>query len=161
GQEGAGRSKQSSNVILPQEYLSKSKLDTAPPTFKTFYFNAIGIIVVLGLVSYLGMTQLNNFRSGQNEPSYGSLKDSAAVLNKVTPGGAPPTAETKQAAPVVATSRVSIISDKHVWVEIKSAATDETFFIGYLEQGDRKDFDPPAGGLRVRASDAGAVNITQ
>ncbi len=129
----------------------------APPTFKTIYFNAIWIVVVIGLISYLSMTQLNN-QANQSDPSLASLKDSAsrfAQLSTTGPGGA----QIESRTPGDGSSRLSLSASQHVWVEVKSVATGDSLFTGYLEQGDRRDFQD-AQGLRVRADNGGSLSVT-
>lgn len=129
----------------------------APPTFKTIYFNAIWIVVVIGLISYLSMTQLNN-QANQSDPSLASLKDSASRFAQISgqtgPGGAP----IQNALPGDGASRLSLSASQHVWVEVKSVASGDSLYTGYLEQGDRRDFQD-AQGLRVRADNGGSLTF--
>lgn len=129
----------------------------APPTFKTIYFNAIWIIVVIGLISYLSMTQLNN-QANQSDPSLASLKESASRFTQNSgqtgPGGAPMENGPKGDG----SSRLSLSASQHVWVEVKSVASGDSLFTGYLEQGDRRDFQD-AQGLRVRADNGGSLSV--
>jgi len=129
----------------------------APPTFKTIYFNAIWIVVIIGLISYLSMTQLNN-QANQSDPSLASLKDSASRFAQISgqtgPGGQP----MQNAQPGDGASRLSLSASQHVWVEVKSVASGDSLYTGYLEQGDRRDFQD-AQGLRVRADNGGSLTV--
>lgn len=129
----------------------------APPTFKTIYFNAIWIVVVIGLISYLSMTQLNN-QANQQDPSLASLKESASRFTQMSgqtgPGGAP----MGTGAASDGSSRLSLSASQHVWVEVKSVASGDSLYTGYLEQGDRRDFQDSQG-LRVRADNGGSLTV--
>jgi hypothetical protein len=142
-------------VIVTPEYYRSGKIDSGVPTFKTMYFNAIWIVVVIGLVSYLGMTQLNN-QANQQDPSVLSLRDSAARYNSNTlpatnPGGMP-------AMPVSNSDHVTLVAAQHVWVEVKSSSSGQSLFTGYMEAGDRKEFRDPQG-LRIRAGNGASLNV--
>ncbi len=129
----------------------------APPTFKTIYFNAIWIVVVIGLISYLSMTQLNN-QANQSDPSLASLKDSASRFAQLSGQTGPGGAQIGTNAAGDGSSRLSLSASQHVWVEVKSVATGDSVFTGYLEQGDRRDFQDGQG-LRVRADNGGSLTV--
>ncbi|MBI4532369.1 MAG: helix-turn-helix domain-containing protein [Candidatus Melainabacteria bacterium] len=141
------------------EYLGRVKVDREPPTFKTIYFNAIWIVVIVGLISYLTMTQLNN-QVNQQDPSLVALRETTSKLslsaNQRPASGAAnntiaDTSETSDA-------RISLSAAQHVWVEVKSVSTGESLYTGYLEQGERRDFQDSQG-LRVRAGNGGSLTV--
>lgn len=142
------------------EYFTRTKIDRGgPPTFKTFYFNAFWIVVVVGLLSYLVKVQLNN-QANQMDPSLMALREAASKYNSV-----PAPMTNTAAAPVTpdaskepTDARISLSASQHVWVEVKSMANNESLFTGYLEQGDRRDFQDGQG-LRVRAGNGGSLTV--
>lgn len=148
-------------VYSTPEYFSRGKADrSGPPTFKTFYFNAFWIVVVVGLLTYLVKVQLNN-QANQMDPSLMSLREqtskfNAAVSSQATSSQTPqvPTADANQPTD----ARISLSASQHVWVEVKSVATGESLFTGYLEQGDRRDYQDSQG-LRVRAGNGGSLTV--
>jgi cytoskeleton protein RodZ len=140
-------------VIVTPEYYRSNKLDSGTPTFKTMYFNAIWIVVVIGLVSYLGMTQLNN-QANQQDPSVLSLQQSAALHN----ANNLPTTNPSGAPMVMPNDHVTLNATQHVWVEVKSASNGQSLFTGYMESGDRKEFKDPQG-LRIRAGNGASLNV--
>lgn len=146
-----------SHYVPPVNYGRRH--NDAPPSFKTIYFNAICIVGVVGLISYLSMTQMNN-QANQSDPSLASLKDSASRFAQISgqstgPGGAAITPGT----PGDGSSRLSLSASQHVWVEVKSVASGDSLYTGYLEQGDRRDFQD-AQGLRVRADNGGSLAVS-
>jgi len=144
----------SAPVIVSTKQLAVA--DSAPPSFKTIYFNAICIVGVLGLVYYIGSTQFNN-QINQQDPSLASLRETASKFNA---SALPVAAGSGQAlAPLpAADAKITLSASQHVWVEVKSASTGESLFTGYLEQGDRRDFQD-AQGLRVRAGNGGSLSV--
>jgi hypothetical protein len=59
-----------------------------------------------------------------------------------------------------ANSQITLLANKHVWVEVKSAVSGDNLFIGYMEQGDQKSFDGGEQGLRIRVPDGGSINVS-
>jgi cytoskeletal protein RodZ len=151
-------------VYASPKYVEGMKLDHAPPTFKTIYFNAILIVGVVGLVSYLSMAQLNN-QANQQDPSLVALRESTAKFNAQqalqSPGLATSGISANSLLPGQENpgqTRISLSANQHVWVEVKSQANGESLFTGYLEQGDQRDFQD-AQGLRVRAGNGGSLTV--
>lgn len=141
------------------EHMGRVKVDREPPTFKTIYFNAIWIVVIVGLISYLTMTQLNN-QVNQQDPSLLALRETTSKLTssasqRQTTNLAGLTAGDSSA---VLDARIAISAAQHVWVEVKSVSTGESLYTGYLEQGERRDFQDTQG-LRVRAGNGGSLTI--
>ncbi len=148
-------------VFAPADFGSRTKINHGPPTFKTLYFNALILVAVVVLVSYLVKVQINN-QSSQIDPSLAALRDTTsrfappiATLPAATP--LPEAGGTPAAAPP-ADARVSLSASQHVWVEVKSVASGESLFTGYLEQGDRRDFQDTQG-LTVRAGNGGSLTV--
>lgn len=166
-------------IIVSDDYFQKNKIDTSPPTFKTFYFNLIMIVLVLGLISYLGMTQFNNYNNQLEgnvavpqsvttsgvQPSSAGSQSSAGTTEPGTQGtaaGSTATGTTNTAVPASSAqgrNQLVLSSNHHVWVEVKSAATGDNLFIGFLEPGSRRTFDTPEQGLRIHAADGGDVSV--
>jgi cytoskeletal protein RodZ len=151
--DGSSRKGTSQAVYTAPIYVDKVKIDNGPPTFKTIYFNALWVVVIVGLISYLSMTQFNN--NGGNDPTLAGLKDSASKVDTQTPQAPANTAQTAKPD----TANVALSATQHVWVEVKSVASGENLFTGYLEQGDRRDFQDPQG-LVVRAGNGSSVNVS-
>lgn len=145
------------------EYTTRTKIDRGPPTFKTFYFNAFWIVVVIALVTYLVKVQLNN-QATQMDPSLAALREATTRYNP--PAGAPAqaTADAQAAKPADSTAgksgdaHVTLSASQHVWVEVKSVSSGESLYTGYLEQAERRDFQD-AQGLRVRSGNGGSVTV--
>jgi cytoskeletal protein RodZ len=149
-------------IIVSSDYYQKNKIETSPPTFKTIYFNIIMIVLVLGLISYLGMTQFNNY-SNQLEANNPTPSPNASPKSAADTSAGPGSNSTASGtASTTAPSRNQLVinANKHVWVEVKSAATGDNLYIGFLEPGSQKTFDAPQQGLRVRATDGADVSIS-
>src|SRR5215470_13702160 len=140
------------------ESMGRVKIDRDPPTFKTIYFNAIWIVIIVGLISWLTMTQLNN-QASQQDPSIIALRE-AASRYKLAARQANPQASPTGTTPVNPSgdARVSLSASQHVWLEVKAVSTGESLYTGYLEQGDRRDFQDSQG-LRIRAGNGGSLTV--
>ncbi len=138
---------------VPPEPMGRMKIDRERPSFKTIYFNAIWIVIIVGLISYLTMNQLNN-QANQQDPSVLSLRETTARYGTTTT----PAASSSSTTTPTDDSRISLSSSQHVWVEVKAVSSGEGLFTGYLEQGDRRDFQD-AQGLRVRAGNGGSLTV--
>jgi hypothetical protein len=55
-------------------------------------------------------------------------------------------------------NKIALSASQHVWVEVKSVASGQSLFTGYLEMGERRDFQD-AQGLRVRAGNGGSLTV--
>ncbi len=140
------------------EYLAKSRLNQEPPTFKTIYFNAICIVAVVAIISFLTWTQVNN-QAGQQDPALIKLREAAlkAGDGDKQPGGmngggkAAPDTEGQDA-------RVALTASQHVWVDVQSVKSGNSLFTGFMEQGDRRDFQDSEG-LKVRAGNGGSLTV--
>lgn len=141
------------------EYFGRTKIDRGPPTFKTFYFNAFWIVVVVGILSYLVKVQLNN-QANQMDPSLMALREATSKYNasSTSPATATQTQPAASGANQPSDARISLSASQHVWVEVKSTSSGESLFTGYLEQGDRRDFQDQQG-LRVRAGNGGSLTV--
>ncbi|HEY9786147.1 MAG TPA: RodZ domain-containing protein, partial [Candidatus Obscuribacterales bacterium] len=130
-----------------------------PGFFKTMGVSVFWIIAILGLITFLFWYNSNQNISQDTSPIL-SLRDQPNRFNNVGPTGATPQASTAApAAPDQPTdSRITLIASQHVWVEVKSVATGDSLFTGYLEAGDRRDFQDSQG-LRVRAGNGGSLSV--
>lgn len=139
------------------EYISKSKIRMTPSfSFKTWTFNFIIAIGLVGLICYVFKTQQD--LANQPDPSLLPLREST---NRLAPANMPATAGQPAAAPAQpapVSNRVSLSSTKHVWVEVKKLSSGENCFNGYMEQGDRRDFEDPQG-IWVRAGNGGSLSV--
>lgn len=148
-------------VYSTPEYFSRSsRIDRGPPTFKTFYFNAFWIVVVVGIISYLAKVQFNN-QVNQVDPALMALREATSksgagtnTQNAPTQAQTTPTTDNQQTAD----ARITLSASQHVWVEVTSVSTGESKFTGFLEQGDRRDFQDPQG-LRVHAGNGGSLTV--
>lgn len=146
-------------VYVTPEYLKHARIDSRPPTYKLWPFYAVVIVAVMVVLSWYSMQQSNT--ANQSDPSLMSLKDSAAQLqsqpgiNSATPNasGTTPTSPTAAAAG----DKVVLSATQHVWVEVKKQSSGESIFTGYLEQGDRREFQDSQG-LRIRAGNGGSLS---
>ena len=164
---GAQKSKsvavQSQPVISPS--LSKVNIiePPRPGLVKTFFWPAVLIVLVLVGMGYVMMYQ-NSIYMNQHDPSVMALKESASRFNSVQPS-TPPTPTTSATPTAAATPttekdcRISLQASQHVWVEVKSVTTGESLFTGFLEAGDRRDFQDNAG-LKVRTGNGASVNVS-
>ncbi len=158
--EGSGR-RQNKAAPLPMyatsEYISKSKIKVSTPSFKTWMFNFVIVIVMVGLLYYVFGQQ--NSLINQPDPSLLPLRESTNRLAPANmPANAGQPAATTAAQPPEKSNRVSLSSTKHVWVEVKKLSSGENVFNGYMEQGDRRDFEDPQG-IWVRAGNGGSLSV--
>lgn len=163
GQKSKSVAVQSQPVITPS--LSKVNImePPRPGLMKTFFWPAVLIVLVLVGMGYVMMYQ-NSIYMNQHDPILTSLKESSSRFNSVQPS-TPPT-PTTSATPTTATPgstdkdcRISLQASQHVWVEVKSVATGESLFTGFLEAGDRRDFQDNSG-LKVRTGNGASVNVS-
>ena len=157
--QGNGR-KNGRNDATPyyasNDYISKSKPRLSTPTYKLWLFNAIIIIGVVGTITWFINEQ--NRLANQTDPALTSLRSATQHLAPVAPQPNQPAQTTNPAQQVPDTSqRVTLSATRHVWVEVKRMSNGESIFTGYLEQGDRRDFEDPQG-LIVRAGDGGSLS---
>lgn len=155
---GNGRYPQNQPVYVHPEYLNKARINTAPPNYKTWVFNAVLVVMVLCLFTFL-MGQSNN--NNQQDPSVLSLRDSAQRVAATSPanlsnGQTMPA--TTQGTPEPDGGKIAISANQHVWVEVKAVSSGESLYTGYLEQGDRRDFSDSQG-FRIRAGNGGSLSV--
>ncbi len=153
-------------AVAPLVYVSKPRVETEAPSFtKTFFYPSLLLIAVLGVVCGLGAWYQTQMTS--QDPGLLALGRSAERFN---PGQLPATgvaagtntangAVTNGAAAVPSTdNKIALSASQHVWVEVKSVASGQSLFTGYLEMGERRDFQD-AQGLRVRAGNGGSLTV--
>lgn len=149
-------------VVQPQ--LRKAHMPPVRPSLvKMVFYPAFLIIILVGLIVFLYDYQ-KRFES-QHDPSVLALKESASRFNVGSAGSQAPSTPSnadrpaaQDAAKTGAGCQVSLTASQHVWVEVKSQSTGESLFTGYLEAGDRRDFQD-AQGLKVRAGNGGSLNV--
>lgn len=171
---GNGRSKNKGAVLdrplqpvmmaPPHVRTVKMEQGGGPGILRTMGVSVFWIIVILGLITFLFWWNSNN-QTPQDSSQVLSMRDLPNRLNSVSPSGAPPSAtdKTLPAAPgdtEPTDSRISLSASQHVWVEVKSIGSGDSLFTGYLEAGDRRDFQDPQG-LRVRAGNGGSLSVEQ
>lgn len=159
---GNGRYPQNQPVYVHPEYLNKARINTAPPTYKTWPFSFALIVLVLGVFTFLANQTNNN--SNQQDPAVLSLRDSAqrtTATQTLQPGQnqtMPATNTGADATPGADGTKISLSANQHVWVEVKAVSSGESLYTGYLEQGDRRDF-ADSQGFRVRAGNGGSLSV--
>jgi len=153
-------------VMMAPPHVRTVKIEQGggPGIVRTMGVSVFWIIVILGLITFLFWWNSNN-QTAQDSSQVLSMRDLPNRIGGVSPTGAPPSAtdKTLPAAPgdtAPTDSRISLSASQHVWVEVKSIATGDSLFTGYLEAGDRRDFQD-AQGLRVRAGNGGSLAVEQ
>ncbi len=162
-------------AVQPQPIVSThvSKAAFEPPRpsiLKSVFWPAVLIIMVLIGMGYVVMLQNQRYLA-QNDPSLIALRESASRFNSVQPSNQPLPGTTgttaansgnKNPEPVVNTNdkdcRISLSASQHVWVEVKSVTSGESKFTGFLEAGERRDFQDDAG-LKVRAGNGASLSV--
>ena len=139
------------------EYIAKSKVGISTPTYKLWLFNAIIILGVVGTITWFINAQQNNI-TNQTDPSLNGLRNATRGLAPVAPPPKEALPATTQPAAADTTQHLTLSATRHVWVEVKRISNGDSIFTGYLEQGDRRDFDD-AQGLIVRAGDGGSLSV--
>lgn len=155
---GNGRYPNNQPVYVHPEYLNKARINTAPPTYKTWPFSFALIVLVLGIFTFLANQTNNN--SNQQDPAVLSLRDSAQRTGTGQTGQTQtmPATNTGAADAAKDGGKISLSANQHVWVEVKAVSSGESLYTGYLEQGDRRDFADPQG-FRVRAGNGGSLSV--
>ncbi len=153
-------------VMMAPPHVRTVKMEQGggPGILRTMGVSVFWIIVILGLITFLFWWNSNN-QSVQDSQNILQTRDLPNRFSSVSPSGAPPLASDKTAAAnpgdtEPTDSRVSLSASQHVWVEVKSIATGDSLFTGYLEAGDRRDFQD-AQGLRIRAGNGGSLSVEQ
>ncbi len=172
GANGNGRGKHKGAVLdkplqpimmaPPHVRTVKMEQGGGPGILRTMGVSVFWIIVILGLITFLFWWNSNN-QSQQDSTAILQMRDLPNHFNSVGPSGAPAPAADKSAAPTPGDteptdSRISLSASQHVWVEVKSVASGDSLYTGYLEAGDRRDFQDVQG-LRVRAGNGGSLSV--
>jgi hypothetical protein len=160
-------------VSAPVVYVSKPRGSDAPGFAKTFFYPSLLLIAVIGVVCGLAAWYQSQLVA-QQDPGVLALNQSASRFNNMSGGPIPattmaapnalPNAVTANGANVATApapagdSKISLSASQHVWVEVKSVATGASLFTGYLEMGDRRDFQDVQG-LRVRAGNGASLSV--
>lgn len=152
---GNGKSKLASQpVYVTPDYIKHTRIDNSAPTYKLLPFYGLIIVVVIGAISWYTTQNANN---NQPDPNVLSLKESVNQLQQNAPIGATGTVPATGATPALA-DKVVLTGNQHVWLEVKRQSSGEALFTGYLEQGDRREFQDSQG-LRIRAGNGGNVSV--
>lgn len=160
---GAGRAHRAiagEPVIIAAPSSRAVKIDqSGPSVFKTMGVSVFWIVVILGLITFLFWWNSNN-NSAQDTAPILSLRDQPNRFNNVAPSQTPAATDKSQApdANTPSDSRISLTASQHVWAEVKSVSSGDSLFTGYLEAGDRRDFQDGQG-LRVRAGNGGSLTV--
>ena len=155
---------QSQPVMMPS--VSKVSIMEPPrPGFaKTFFWPAVLIIMVLVGMGYVMIYQ-NSIYMTKHDPSVLALNETMARYNGVQPSTPPTPVTTSTTVAPTATAaaekdcRIQLQASQHVWTEVKSVSTGESLFTGFLEAGDRRDFQDVAG-LKVRTGNGASLNVS-
>lgn len=163
--KGAVLDKPLQPVMMAPPHVRTVKMESGggPGILRTMGVSVFWIIVILGLITFLFWWNSNNQQ--QDNSNILQPRDLPNRFNTVSPQGAPAPASDKSAAAMPGDteptdSRISLSASQHVWVEVKSIASGDSLFTGYLEAGDRRDFQDPQG-LRVRAGNGGSLSVEQ
>jgi cytoskeletal protein RodZ len=156
--------KEPQHVMAPVYYKSTKLAQPAPNVLKSLPFYLFWVVVVLSLVTYLVSRQQSN-EMGQQDPSVAALKQTTDKLANLPPPTVAPgpsvVNDTPEGAPPAHNdARIALTASQHVWVEVKAVSSGDTVFTGFLERGDRKDFQDSQG-LRVRAGNGGSLTVEQ
>ncbi len=151
-------------AVAPVVYVSKARVETEAPSFtKTFFYPSLLLVAVLGVVCGLGawyQAQMAN----QQDPGVLALGRSADRYNAAQiPATVSGAAVNGQPVNGTATApntdnKIALLASQHVWLEVKSLASGQSLYTGYLEMGERRDFQDPQG-LRVRAGNGGSLTV--
>lgn len=145
-------------IFSSPEYVKKNKIRQDPPMFKTIYFNVLMIFLVVGLLAFIFKTQQQNMLN-QPDPSLLPLQQAALkykVDQQQSADGA--TNPDSRGDAYQGDTRVSMSANQHVWLDVTALSSGESLFTGYLEQGDRRDFQDSKG-VKVRAGNGGSLTV--
>jgi len=150
-------------AVAPVIYASKARVETEAPSFtKTFFYPSLLLVAVLAVVCGLGAWYQSQM-ANQQDPGVLALGRSAdrynasqipATVATVT-NGQPANGTAQTANP---DNKIVLLANQHVWVEVKSVGTGQSMYTGFLEMGDRRDFQDPQG-LRVTAGNGGSLTV--
>jgi cytoskeletal protein RodZ len=148
----------------PVYYKSTKLAQPAPNVLKSLPFYLFWVVVVLSLVTYLVSRQQTN-EAGQQDPSVAALRATTDRMANMPPPTVTTSTGAANEAPVAEApthtdARIALTASQHVWVEVKAISSGDTVFTGFLERGDRKDFQD-AQGIRVRAGNGGSLTVEQ
>lgn len=158
---GNGRRKNAESMpyYATSDYMAKSKPRITTPVWKLGLFNGLIILGVVGTITWLINSQQSMVN--QADPNLMSLRQ---ATNRITPTAPPmptqpaPNGQVVAPVPQDTSQKLTLSASRHVWVEVKRMSNGESIFTGYLEQGDRRDFEDPSG-LIVRAGDGGSLSV--
>ena len=157
----------SSSTMAPVTYVTKTRVDAEAPGFgKTFFYPALLVISTIGVVCGLAQWYQSQM-ANQNDPGveilkrpvYGFDKNGQPIAVTGGPNQGSQVANGLQNNNASATeAKVSLSASQHVWLEVTAMSSGAPLFSGYLERGDRRDFQD-AQGLRIRAGNGASVTV--
>lgn len=145
--------------------LSKAKIAPPKPSIaKLVFYPAFLIVIIVGLISYLFYYQQQQFKA--KDPSIVALEQSTSRFSPANVSTSDAESEdksdsesaTSEAKDAEKDSKVSLTASKHVWIEVRALSTGNSLFTGYLEAGDRRDYQDSQG-LKIRAGNGGSLNV--
>ncbi len=163
GAKGKSVAVQSQPVMIPSVNRVTAIEPPRPGFAKTFFWPSVLIFLVLAGMGYIVAYQ-NTVYQTKHDPSVLALNETISKYNGVQPS-TPPTPVTNSTITPAATAaaekdcRIQLQASQHVWTEVKSVSTGESLFTGFLEAGDRRDFQDPAG-LKVRTGNGASLNVS-
>lgn len=149
-------------IYVTPAYLNRTKIEQPQPNpLKWMAFYGFWAVLMVGLVIVL-FNWVQNTNTTQQDPAVLALRQSTAKFNAIQPH-IEPLAQTAPSQPVQQAagdkdSRIALSANQHVWVEVKALSSGDSLFTGYMEAGDRRDFQD-AQGLRVRAGNGGSLSV--
>lgn len=167
---GGGRASttpSASSTMAPVTYVTKARVDAEAPGFaKTFFYPALLVISTIGVVCGLAQWYQSQM-ANQNDPGVEILKRPVSGFDKngqpIAVTGGPNQAnqannglQTNNAT--TSEAKVALSASQHVWLEVTAMSSGAPLFSGYLERGDRRDFQD-AQGLRIRAGNGASVTV--
>lgn len=151
-------------------YAPRVKAQSDAPSFtKTFFYPSLLLIAVLATVCGLALYQQQQMQN--QDPGLLALRDSTSRFNAAgtqvpIATGQLPNAQVPGATPnallpgvTASTGKITLAATQHVWVEVKAVSSGASLFTGYLETGEKRDFED-AQGVTVRAGNGGSLSIT-
>jgi cytoskeleton protein RodZ len=162
---GNGKAKlsQPGPVYVTHDYLKHAKIDNRPPVYKLLPFYLVAIIGLLWVLYWYS----SNHQAAQTD-SGGTLKES--LQSQLPPTGATAADGTSTGingatgspnaaqAPDNGKNGVVLTANQRVWITVKRDGSGETIYTGFMENGDRRNFEDPKG-IRVTAGNGGSVSV--
>jgi cytoskeletal protein RodZ len=154
---------------MPTYFAARTRFEpSAPNPFKWMAFYGFWIVCLVALVGFL-FTYVQNMNNVQQDPSVAVLRQSTAKFNSIQaqapnvltssdPATAPTTPTPLEQPQQPKDARIALTASQHVWVDVKALSSGESLYTGYLEAGDRRDFQDSQG-VTVRAGNGGSLSV--